>query len=262
MNNKVQLIDTHAHIYLEQFDVDRIEMLERAKEKHISGIYMPNIDLNSLLTLKKLAEQSEICFPMLGLHPCSVTAGYKQVLKEMYTYMADEKYVGIGETGIDLYWDKTYYKEQCDSFQTQIDWAKEMSLPVIIHSRESLDQTIGMISSNQNGNLRGIFHCFNGSWEQAQRIMDLGFLMGMGGVITFKNSGMTEVVKKIPLKYLVLETDAPYLTPTPFRGKRNEPAYVKLVAEKLADIKETTIEEIALVTTMNAHKLFSYTPKC
>jgi TatD DNase family protein len=194
---------------------------------------------------------------MAGLHPCSVMEKYDTELNMIKEYLAKNKFIAIGETGLDFYWDVTYKDQQYDAFQRQIDWALDYNIPVVIHSRNSIDECIDMIKKNQKGELKGVFHCFSGSLQQAQQIIDLGFYLGIGGVLTFKNSGLDTVMKNIGMENVILETDAPYLAPVPFRGKRNEPVYITYVVQKLADIKSKTVEEIATITTGNAQKLFS-----
>ena len=252
------IIDTHSHIYLPEFDADRDSMLTRAENEEISLVLMPAIDQETHLAMVKTEEEFPgRCLSMMGLHPCSVKEGYKQELKIVGEYLEKRKFVAVGETGLDFYWDKTFTKEQYESFQTQIEWAKHYDIPVVIHSRNSIDECISKIRENQQGNLKGVFHCFSGDERQAKAIIDLGFYLGIGGVVTFKNSGLDKVMADIDLKNVVLETDAPYLAPVPFRGKRNECSYLKYVLEKLAEIKKDSKEDIAKVTTKNAKELFN-----
>jgi TatD DNase family protein len=193
---------------------------------------------------------------MMGLHPCSVKEGYKQELDIVREYFGKRRFVAVGETGLDFYWDRTFTNEQYESFQTQIEMALQYDIPVVIHSRNSIDECIKVINGTQNGNLKGVFHCFSGSMEQARQIIDLGFFLGIGGVITFKNSGLDKVIADIDMKSMVLETDAPYLAPVPFRGKRNECSYLKYVVEKISEVKNIPKEEIENITSTNAKKLF------
>jgi TatD DNase family protein len=252
------LIDTHSHIYLMDFDEDREAMMERSDKVGIISILMPAIDSATHEKMLELERQfPRKCRSMIGLHPCSVLGNYDTELNMIENYLAKNKFIAIGETGLDFYWDVTYKDQQYDSFQRQIEWALKYDIPVVIHSRNSIDECIDMISKNQKGSLKGVFHCFSGSLQQAQQIINLGFYLGIGGVVTFKNSGLDGVIKEIDLQNVILETDAPYLAPVPFRGKRNEPAYMSYVVQKLADIKATTIEEIAAITTANAQKLFN-----
>ncbi len=253
----MEFIDTHAHLYVKQFDEDRKEMLERARSQQITRFYLPNIDSTSIDAMLELeAAYPEDCFAMMGVHPCSIKADYKEELKIAENWLKKRPFVAVGEIGIDLYWDKTFVKEQQEAFRIQINWARELGIPFVIHSRDSLDMTIDIVGSEQDGNLKGIFHCFGGTVEQARKIIDHGFYMGIGGVLTFKKSGLDMTLKTIDLDYLVLETDAPYLSPTPFRGKRNESAYIRQIADKLASVKEIPLEKVAGVTTANALKIF------
>jgi TatD DNase family protein len=250
-------IDTHAHLYLEQFKEDIDEVIQRARDNRVEKIFLPNIDIESITFLKALTNQyPDTCYPLMGLHPCSVKGDYKEVLAEMHKLLVHEKYYGIGETGIDLYWDISFKKEQVGAFEIQIQWAKENALPVIIHSRESLDLTIEIIGRNVDADLTGIFHCFNGTIAQYEKISELGFFVGLGGVITYKNANLDEMLSAINLQNVVLETDAPYLSPAPFRGKRNESAYIPFVAQKIATVKGLSVEEIMELTTEAAKKIY------
>ena len=252
------IIDTHSHIYTEDFDNDRAEMLARAEYEGVQQILMPAIDTAShdrMWSIEKLF--SGKCLSMMGLHPCSVKEDYKPELKVVEDHFNKRKFVAVGETGLDFYWDRTFTKEQYVSFQFQIDLALQHDIPVVIHSRNSIDECIKMISENQKGNLKGVFHCFSGDIDQAKQIIELGLYLGIGGVVTFKNSGLDKVMMELDLKNIVLETDAPYLAPVPFRGKRNECSYLKYVVEKLSEIKNISKEEIENITTKNAKELFS-----
>ncbi|MEZ5057498.1 MAG: TatD family hydrolase [Saprospiraceae bacterium] len=252
------LIDTHTHLYSEQFNEDRGEMIQRALEAGVEKMLLPNIDRASIVGMMELEEKYPgKCFPMIGLHPCSVGAGYEEELAEMRQWLEKRKFLAVGEIGIDLYWDKTFVQEQKDAFLRQTNWALEFNIPIVIHSRESIDLILDLLEPIASPKLKGVFHCFTGTLEQAERIMNLGFYMGIGGVLTFKNSGLDKVVEKLPLDRLILETDAPYLAPSPNRGKRNESSFLRLVAEKLSEVKQTSILEIEKVTTENAQKLFS-----
>jgi len=241
-----------------EFDADRDSMLMRAENERINLILMPAVDKETYLAMLKTEENfPEKCFSMMGLHPCSVKEGFKGDLKIVAEHFEKRRFVAVGETGLDFYWDKTFTKEQYEAFRTQIEWAKHYDIPVVIHSRNSIDECISTIKENQQGNLKGVFHCFSGNERQANEIIDLGFYLGIGGVITFKNSGLDKVMADIDMKNVVLETDAPYLAPVPFRGKRNECSYLKYVAEKLAEIKNVSEEDIASITTKNAKELFN-----
>ena len=218
---------------------------------------MPAIDSKThdkMLEIEKLNPAQ--CFAMMGLHPCSVKENFRDELAIIKKYLAEREFVAIGEIGLDFYWDKTYVVEQFESFRLQISWARHLELPIVIHSRNSIDQCIEVVRQKQNGKLSGVFHCFSGSLEQAKEIIGLGFYLGIGGVLTYKKSGLDNILELIDMKHILLETDAPYLTPVPFRGKRNEPAYIKLVAEKLAGVKGIPVEEVAKITTENADALF------
>ena len=252
------LIDTHAHIYAKEFDFDRDAMISRAIVRGVEKFYMPNVDLESIPRMLELeAKYPERCFAMMGLHPCSVEADYKTVLAEIEKQLFTRKFVAVGEIGLDYYWSKEFVAQQKDAFRMQCRWAIELDIPIIIHARESLDDLIQIVAEEKKDErLRGIFHCFGGSIEQAQKIMQLGFWMGIGGVLTYKKSGLDEIVKDIPLEWLVLETDAPYLTPVPHRGKRNESAYLFHVAERLAEVKGISLEELAKTTSETAMKIF------
>jgi TatD DNase family protein len=231
-------IDTHTHLYDEQFDSDRLEMTERAINAGVAKMFLPNCDSGTLNAMWELCTAfPENCFPMIGLHPCSVNDNYKEELDLVEKELAARKYYSVGEVGLDYYWDTTFVKEQKKAFDLQISWALQYDLPVIIHTRASIPDGIKMIADRQNGNLRGIFHCFGGTVDEAKQIIDLGFHLGIGGVATFKKSTLPEVLQAIDLEHIVLETDAPYLAPVPYRGKRNESAYIPLIAQKIADIK-------------------------
>jgi TatD DNase family protein len=250
-------IDTHAHIYLDQFAGDIDLVVQRAREVSVVKIYMPNIDCHSIDRMMQLERENRgFCFSMIGLHPCSVNENMESDLKEMEARLAKTTFSGIGETGTDLYWSKDNFNLQEESLEIHIQWALKYGLPIILHSRDSLDQTISIIEKNYKDGLRGIFHCFTGNIEQARRIINLGFLLGIGGVLTFKNSNLDQTIEKLPLNHLVLETDSPYLAPVPNRGKRNEPGNLPLIAGKLAEVFGTTINEIARITTENAEKTF------
>ena len=253
----MEFIDTHAHLYLDQYDEDRDEMLDRARQQDVKRFYLPNIDSTSIDSMLELeAKHQNDCFAMMGVHPCSVKEDFKKELSIAEGWLQKRKFVGIGEIGIDLYWDKTFVEEQKEAFRMQINWARDLGVPFVIHSRDSLDLTIEIVKEEQDGNLSGIFHCFGGSLQQARRIIDLGFYLGIGGVLTFKKAGLDITLQDVDLDYLVLETDAPYLAPTPFRGKRNESSYIRQIADKLASVKETPLDKVAEVTTQNALKVF------
>jgi len=256
--SQFKLIDTHCHLYANEFEHDRTELINAAIESGINQMLMPNIDVSTIPAMNKLTSQFPgHCFAMMGLHPCSVREDYQEVLQLIKIELANGDYKGIGETGIDLYWDTTYKQQQTDAFEQQIEWAKEFDLPVIIHSRESLDLNIEIITNHQEGNLKGIFHCFGGTVEQARRIDALGFKIGIGGIVTFKKSPLSEILPNVAPGMIVLETDAPYLAPAPHRGKRNEPAFLVLIAEKLAEILQMPLKEVADLTSANARTVFT-----
>jgi TatD DNase family protein len=253
----MMIIDTHSHIYLPEFENDRTSMLEKAEKEGIGKILMPAIDSSTHGAMIKLEEENPtLCLSMMGLHPCSVKENPDAELEIVSDFLGKRTFIAVGEIGLDFYWDKTFIDQQYDAFHQQIEWALHYDIPVVIHSRNSIDECIKVIAEHQKGKLKGVFHCFSGNKEQAEQIIDLGFYLGIGGVLTFKNSGLDAVMEKISLDHVVLETDAPYLAPVPFRGKRNEPAYLKYVVDKLAVIKNKNVDEIAAITTANAEKLF------
>lgn len=251
------LIDSHSHLYVDAFSEDIDAVIERAKGVGVEKIVLPNIDEGSIQPMFNLsAKYPQYCLPAVGLHPCSVKEDFRSVLKEMERYLGNEDIIAVGETGIDLYWDKTTLDIQQKAFRIQINWAKERNLPIIIHSRDSLELTINEIENAQDGRLKGIFHCFTGSLDQVKKIRDLGFFMGLGGVVTFKNGGMDKILPFSGLENMILETDAPYLAPIPYRGNRNEPAYLKNIAERVAVLTETTYEEVIHKTGLNCLTVF------
>jgi len=254
------LIDTHTHLYSKKFDQDREQMMARAFDAGVEQFFLPNIDSESIEGMLDLEQKYPgQCFPMMGLHPCSVKENYKEELRTVKEWLDQRPFSAVGEIGLDLYWDKTFIVEQKEAFNLQMEWAKELGIPIVIHTRDAMDLTIEMVEAAKDERLKGIFHCFTGNLEQAQRILNLdGFYLGLGGVLTFKNGGVDKVIadESIPMERLVLETDAPYLAPSPKRGKRNESAYVRLVAEKLAEVKGISLEEVSKQTSANAHQIF------
>jgi TatD DNase family protein len=252
------LIDTHTHQYSKEFDKDRAESIQRCLDNGITKLYLPNVDSESIPRMLEMEAQFPgICFAMMGLHPCSVQQNYKEELVIVKEWLDKRKWAAIGEIGIDLYWDKTFLKEQQEAFRQQINWAMEYDLPIVIHARDSFNEIFEVMDSFEKLP-KGIFHCFTGNQQQAEKVISYGgFKMGIGGVLTFKNSGLDKVLEQVGLEHLVLETDSPYLAPIPHRGKRNESSYVKLVAEKLAEVKNISYEEVAAVTSKNALELFS-----
>jgi len=251
------LIDSHCHIYLDDFKEDIDSIMQRAEAQGVKKFYMPAIDSNEtnniLLMEKKFPGK---CFAMMGLHPCSVKENYKTELKLVEDWLAKRKFAAIGETGLDFYWDKTFIKEQYEALRMQIEWGIQYNLPVVLHTRNAMQETINVVKEYVAKGTRGIFHCFGGTYEEAMEIIDAGFYLGIGGVLTYKNAGLGEVISKIDMQYLVLETDAPYLTPVPHRGKRNESSYLKYIVEKLAEVKNISAKEVAEITTANAEKIF------
>lgn len=251
------LIDTHAHIYEDRIIAEIGTYISRASENKVGMIMMPNIDLSSIDKMLFIEDQYPTMKSMMGLHPCHVFDDFKTVLSEMEKWFGKRNFVGVGETGIDLYWDKSFVEQQMAAFDIQIAWARSQRLPVIIHSRESIDMCIEMVSERQDGSLTGVFHCFTGDEIQAKQIKDLGFYIGIGGVVTYKNSELPKVLIDNGLSNVVLETDSPYLPPVPHRGKLNEPAFIPYVVEKLGEVFQLEKEQIEALTTKNASQLFN-----
>lgn len=250
------MIDTHSHIYLKDFDEDRAEVYARAKATGVETILMPAIDFGSLKEMDSLEYDGISFYKMAGLHPCDVEEledGFEEILLEL---CSKEEIVGVGETGLDYYWSKEFINEQKVSLRAHCRVAKQVQKPIILHNRESTEDLLNLIEQEQDGSMKGIWHCFNGTVEEGKRAIDLGFHLGIGGVVTFKNGGVDKTVAELPLSKMVLETDAPYLSPTPKRGKRNEPAFMKFTAEKLAEIFELNLEEVVEQTSSNAKSLF------
>ena len=254
----MKLIDTHTHLYVAEFKDDIEEVMKRAHEEGIEKFYLPAIDSTETEAMELLEKKyPKTVFSMAGLHPCSVKENYREELSKIEQQLNTGKFAAIGETGLDFYWDTTFTAEQYECLHTQARWAINYHLPLVLHTRNAMQECIDVIKTYKGQNLRGIFHCFSGNVENAYEITEMGFLLGIGGVLTYKNSGLDKVVAEIDLKHIVLETDSPYLTPTPFRGKRNESSYLKYIAAKLAEIKQISIEEVAAVTTENAERMFS-----
>ncbi|MCS5491760.1 TatD family hydrolase [Algoriphagus limi] len=253
----MNLIDTHAHIYSRKFESDKDAVMQEIREAGVERIYMPNIDVESIDEMLEMEKSYPgFCIPMMGLHPCDVKEDFEAQLEVMKDWLWKRPFAAVGEIGLDLYWDKTFFEEQKQALREQITWAKSLNLPIVLHCRESMDETIAIIREMQDGNLKGIFHCFTGNLDQAQQIIELGFLLGIGGVVTYKNGGLDQVLPHLKLENLVLETDAPYLAPVPFRGKRNTPAYLPYIAERVGDLMETNAAEVAQITKENALALF------
>lgn len=252
--------DTHAHIYSEEFDADRSEVLARCEEAGVSKIFMPNIDYTSIDAMMEVeAKNPKAYIPMMGLHPCYVKKDFEKELYVIEDWLNKRKFAAVGEMGTDLYWDKTFWEQQQEAFKIQVQWAKKFDLPLVIHCRESINETVELLQPFADGKLTGIFHCFSGSIEQAKKIIDMNFYLGIGGVATFKNGGLDKVIPEVDLNKIVLETDCPYLAPVPHRGKRNEPSYIPLIALKICDYKKITLEELSVVTNENASRIFKNT---
>lgn len=251
------LIDTHSHIYSTDFKQDLDEVIQRAYSNDVRKIILPNIDSSSVKNLLNLVDTyPHICIPLMGLHPTSVNHDYQEELQVVEYWLKKRKFYGIGEIGIDLYWDKSFLDEQIHAFRFQLDLARQNKLPVVIHVRDSFDEVFQVIQEMNDDQLTGVFHSFSGTIEQAQKIIDAGFKIGVNGIITFKKSGLDEIIRQIDLSNLMLETDSPYLTPTPFRGKRNESSYLVYIAQKIADLHQMTVGDVTKITTENARKLF------
>lgn len=248
------MIDTHSHIYLSEFDTDLQMVLERAKSVGINKILMPAIDSTTHSIMLEVSSKNKECLSMIGLHPCSVNQDYSVEIQAVKDLLINQKFVAIGEIGLDFYWDKTFTEQQYAAFEEQIKLALQYKLPIVIHSRNAIDECIEVV--RQYPNLTGVFHCFSGNLEQATQILSIGFMLGIGGVVTFKNSGLDKVIEQIGLDKVILETDAPYLAPVPYRGKRNEPSYLSFVVDKLKSITKKSEQEIEEITTYNAKKLF------
>ena len=251
------IVDTHCHLYLDSFKTDITEVIKRAESEGVNKFYLPAIDSAEIENMFLLEEKFPgKCFAMMGLHPCSVKENYLDELIIVKDWLSKRKFAAIGEIGLDFYWDKTFIVQQYEAFSMQIELSLKYNLPIIIHTRNAMQETIDVVKEFVPAGVRGIFHCFGGTIENANEIIDAGFYLGIGGVLTYKKSGLAGVLEKIDLKYMVLETDSPYLTPEPFRGKRNESSYLKYIVEKLAQIKKVSVEEVAAITTKNAEKIF------
>ncbi len=254
----MQLIDTHTHLFSSSFDEDRTETVERAIKLGVEKMLLPNIDIDSIEPMYALCKQfPSNCFPMMGLHPGSVNEHWEENLKIIEKSLFTRQNSAVGEIGMDLYWDKTFLNEQSIVFRRQVEWAKQLNLPIVIHAREAFDEIFSILDAVNDATLRGVFHCFTGTLDQAKKIENYGgFMLGIGGVLTYKNSELVNVLKDVSLEMLILETDSPYLPPMPHRGKRNESSFLLHVAEKLADVKQTSLKQIAETTSKNAVELF------
>ncbi len=258
-NNKLKYTDTHAHIYSKKYDDDRADVIRVAVENGVERIYMPNIDVESIdAMLEAELKYPRVCIPMMGLHPCDVKKDFEKQLYVMEEWIQKREFAGIGETGLDLYWDKTFFEQQKEALSIQITWAKKKKWPIILHCRESMDETIAIIKKEKTEDLKGIFHCFSGSLDQAKQIIELGFLLGIGGVSTYKNGGLDKVLPELGLDNVVLETDGPYLAPIPHRGKRNSPEYIPLIAQRVGDLTESALEKVSLITQQNSQRIFHH----
>ncbi|HOK25410.1 MAG TPA: TatD family hydrolase [Bacteroidales bacterium] len=254
----MKLIDTHTHIYLPEFDSDRDNVVERAVCKGVKIMLMPNIDVCSLKPMIEASERYKgICLPMAGLHPTSVKEDFENQLEQIEKQLNSSQIIAVGETGIDLYWDKTFINEQIISFRRQLEWAVEQNLPAVIHSRNAFAEIFNVLEEFRDSRLKGVFHAFSGNIETAQKAISMGFKLGIGGVVTFKNSDLSRIVKEAGLDNIVLETDSPYLAPVPYRGKRNESSYLCIVNSKIAEIFKMAEEKTAEITTLNALNLFN-----
>ncbi len=252
------MIDTHAHIYTKEFKDDLENIIVNCGESGVDKILMPNIDHQSVdLMLAVERKYPEMCFAMMGLHPSSVDKDFQQQLYEVEAWLDKRDFIAVGEIGIDLYWDQSLKHLQEEAFRIQIGFAKKHRIPIVIHCRNAFEETISIVEEMHDETLSGVFHCFSGSKEEAERVTDLGFYLGIGGVVTFKNGGLDKVIPEISLENILLETDSPYLSPAPYRGKRNEPAYLSIIAQKIGDLKQTSVDEVAKTTTSNAKKIFS-----
>lgn len=253
----MKLIDTHCHLYVDEFREDINAVIERALQEGVEKFYLPAIDSSENENMFELEKKyPDKCFAMMGLHPCSVKENYEAELEKIKIWIDKRKFAAIGEIGLDFYWDKTFITQQYVAFEKQMQWALEKNLPIVIHTRNAMQETINTVKPFADKGLKGIFHCFGDSYETAKQIINMNFLIGIGGVVTYKKAGLENVLDKIDLEHIVLETDAPYLTPVPYRGKRNESAYIKIIAQKIAEIKHLSLEEVARVTTANAEKIF------
>ncbi len=251
------LTDTHTHLYYLENQVELQEAIDLCIQNKVTRLFLPCVDVAAIAQIQSVCKSyPTLCFPMLGLHPCDVKEGFEQDLLTIQNAFNTVNPCAIGEIGMDLYWDKTFVKQQTAAFNSQISWAKEKNLPINIHCRDAFDEVFEVLESHKGDNLRGIFHCFTGNLQQAKKVIDLGFYLGIGGVLTYKNSGLDKVVAELTIENLVLETDAPYLAPVPFRGKPNQSAYLVHIAQKIADIYETSIEKVAQITTLNSVKVY------
>lgn len=251
------MIDSHAHIYLEEFSEDVDAVIKSARDAGVTKILLPNIDSTTTEAMIRLVEKyPDVCYSMMGLHPCSVKINYERELRHVEKMLGEHEFIAVGEMGTDLYWDKTFWEQQQEAFNVQCELALKYNLPIVIHSRDSIDETIELVKPWVEKGVKGVFHCFGGTVEQGEKITKMDFYLGLGGVSTFKNGGMDRVIPFLDKEKVLLETDSPYLAPVPHRGKRNEPAFIKLVAERVANLWELDLSEVDTITTANTEKLF------
>ncbi len=256
----MELIDTHAHLYAKEFKEDIAAVIDQSMYQHVRQVYLPNINISTIDAMLALEDKyPAYCTAMMGIHPCHIDLNFEQQLEQVAYWLGQRRFAAIGEIGMDLSRDKTFQVQQAEALAIQLSWAQHYQLPVIVHCRAGLDATLPVLEKHQDGQLKGIFHCFSGSLQDAQRIIDLGFYLGIGGIVTFKNAGLAQVVAAIDLAHLVLETDAPYLAPVPHRGQRNEPAYLLHIAAKIAELKGVSLATVAQKTTANARHVFAST---
>lgn len=254
---KVEYIDTHAHLYEEDFLLDEAQVMERLVQAGVSKVLLPNLDTHSIEPMLALqARQPALCETMIGIHPCSIQAGFQQQLYQVEAWLNKHAFIAMGEIGIDLYRDTTYQAQQQEALEIQINWAKQYKLPVVLHIRQAFPETMRLLQKHQDGTLQGIVHCFSGTLVEAQQVIELGLYLGIGGIVTFKNAELAALLTQIDLQHLVLETDSPYLAPVPYRGKRNESAYLPYIAAAIADIQQVDVRQVAAVTTANAKRIF------
>jgi TatD DNase family protein len=254
----MRFTDTHAHLYEEKFKKDFPEILDRAAAAGVTDFFIPNVNHESIDGMLEIELAHAECKPMMGLHPCYVDKNFEKELYIVEDWLNKRKFWAVGEIGLDLYWDKTFFEQQKEAFSQQIEWAKKFKIPIAVHSRNANKEALETVKKHFNKDLRGIFHCFSGTIDEAKELVTLGFYLGVGGVVTYKNGGLDQILPHIPLENIVLETDCPYLAPVPHKGKRNEPSFVPIIAAKTAEIYGKTAEEIAEMTTKNAQKLFNF----
>jgi TatD DNase family protein len=253
----IEYIDTHAHLYEEDFLLDEAQVMERLVHAGVSKVLLPNLDIHSIAPMLALqARHPALCETMIGVHPCSIQADFQQQLYQVETWLNKHAFIAMGEIGLDLYRDTTYQAQQQEALEIQINWAKQYKLPVVLHIRQAFPETMRLLQKHQDGTLQGVVHCFSGTLVEAQQVIALGLYLGIGGIVTFKHAELAALLKKIELKHLVLETDSPYLAPVPYRGKRNESAYLPYIAAAIADIQQVDVGQVAAVTTANAKRVF------